>query len=238
MRIALLGVLFLVTFQISAQRLENIRAESINGGEKVVITYDINGGNSDTKYNVKVYGSHNNFSTSLTAITGDVNNVSPGTNRRIEWNAKSEISDFAGDITFELRADAIVTAANVNTPSGVKKGKTTNISWSGGSPGDNIKLELVKSGVVVQQIANTTSTGNKFTWSVPSDTEKGSDYQVRLTSPGGISTSNPFAVKSKLKAWVIIVPAAVVAGVVVFLVTKKSGGGGKDNNLPIPPDPE
>jgi len=87
----------------------------------------------------------------------------------------------------------------------------------------------------VNQIGVTTDS-NKYSWSVPFDVEKGSGYQIRLTSGARSTTSEPFSVKPKTKALVYIVPAAVVVGVTVFLVTR-SGGGKGPKDLPTPPDP-
>jgi hypothetical protein len=235
MRIPLLLVFILACFHLSAQRLENIRAEALNGGEKVIITYDLNGGSANQKFKVSVYSSHNNYSTPLSLVSGDITDVTPGPGKRIEWNAKSEMVEYSGDVTFELRADPVVAALAVRTPTGVKKGKTATINYEGVMSGESVKIELVRNGVAVNQVG-TTSDPYKYSWSVPLDVEKGSDYQVRITAGSRTATSGSFAVKSKSKAWMYIVPAVVVTGVVVFLVTKpKSGGGSKD--LPTPPDP-
>jgi hypothetical protein len=173
-------------------------------------------------------------------LTGDLNDVAAGTNKQIVWNARAEMVEYNGDITFELRAVPIVAQLSVKTPSGVKKGKATTINYEGVAPGENVKLELVKGGVVVNQIGNT-SDQFKHTWSVPIDVDKASDYQVRLTAGTRTTTSGSFAIKPKSKAWMYIVPAVVVTGVVIFLVTKpkKGGGGGEEpgsTDLPSPPE--
>jgi len=199
----------------------------------VIITYDLTGGQADQKYKVSVYGSHNNYSTPLSLVSGDVNEVTPGTGKRIEWNAKGEIVDYNGDITFELRADPIAAALSLKTPSGVKKGKVATISYQGVAPGESVKLELVKSGVVVNQVG-VTSDPSKYTWTVPIDVDKGSDYQIRLTTGTRSTTSGSFSIKPKTKAWIYIVPAVVVTGVVVFLVTRPKS---TEKDLPTPPEP-
>jgi hypothetical protein len=224
---------------MSAQRLENIRAEAVNGGELVNITYDIIDAPANQKFRITVYVSHNNYSTPLSQVSGDINDVTPGTNKKIVWNARGEMVEYNGDVTFELRADPIVASLSVKTPTGVKKGKTTTINYEGIAPGENVKLELIKSGVVVNQIG-TTSDQFKYTWTVPIDVDKASDYQVRLTAGTRTTNSGSFAIKPKSKAWMYIVPAVVVTGVVVFLVTKpkkSSGGTDNENDLPLPPDP-
>jgi hypothetical protein len=235
MRISLLLVLFFACFQLYAQRIENIRAEAINGGERVTITYDITGAPANQKFKVSVYSSHNNYSTPLSLVTGDLNDVTPGTGRRIEWNARNEMVEYTGDVTFELRADPMTIPLSVKTPTGVKKGKSTTINYEGVISGENVKLELIKSGVVVNQVGTTTDPA-RYTWTVPVDVDKASDYQIRLTAGTRTTTSGSFSIKQKLKPWMYIVPVVVVTGVVVFLLVKPKKSG-NDNDLPTPPEP-
>ncbi len=234
----LLLVFLFACFQASAQRLENIRAEAINGGEKVLITYDLTGGSQGQKYKVTVYGSHNNYGSSLSMISGDVNDVTPGTNKKIEWNAKSEMVEFTGDITFELRADPIIANLSVTKPNSVRQGTATTIYYSGVAPGESVKLELMRDGTVVNNLGNSTSPSN-YTWNVPPEIQKGSNYQIKITAGTRTATSDPFDLggeKKKIKAkWIIIPAAAIVGGVVIFLVTRPKGSKSKD--LPTPPDP-
>ena len=230
----LLLVLLFATFQLSAQRLENIRAEAVNSGDRVIITYDISGP-AGKKYQVKVYSSHNNYTTPLSMVSGDVNEVTAGTGKRIEWNARGEMVEYSGDIIFELRADPVAANLSVKAPSGAKKGKTTTITFDGAPAGQNVRLDLIKSGVVINQIGNTTD-GGRYVWTVPSDVAKGSDYQVRITTGSQTATSGSFSIKSKTSPLVYIIPGVVVVGVVVFLVTQKKDKGPED--LPAPPDPE
>ncbi len=234
MRIPLLLVLLFATFSLYAQRVENIRAEAVNGGERVTITYDINGAADGQKFNVTIYSSHNNFSTALTRVTGDLNNVTGGTGKRIEWNAKEELVDYNGDITFELRADPIIVPLAIKTPSSAKRGKNLKITYSGVAPGENVKIDLLRNGVVVNQVGNTTNP-SIYTWSVPTDVEKGSDYSLRITAGNRTASSGSFPVKNKIKVWMIAVPAVVVVGVVVLLSSGKSKD--KEKDLPTPPDP-
>jgi len=231
MRRLLLLVLLFASFHLYAQRLENIRAEAINGGERVIITYDLTGPNADQKYKVAVFSSHNNYSTPLSQISGDVNDVTPGTGKRIEWNARGEMVEYTGDVTFELRADLIAVPLTVKAPSSAKLGKTVTINYSGIAPGENVKLDLIKGSVVVNQIGNT-SDPSKYTWSVPFDVAKGSDYQIRLTSGTRTTTSGSFAIKPKIKRIYYIIPAAVVVVGVVVLVALKP----KNDDLPTPPE--
>jgi hypothetical protein len=111
MRIFLFAVLLFSAFQVVGQRLENIRAEAISDGERVAVTFDITGGQEGQKFKVSLYGSHNNYSAPLQQVSGDVGEITGGRNKRMEWNAKGELGDYNGTVTFEVRADGIAPAS-------------------------------------------------------------------------------------------------------------------------------
>src|SRR5688572_22162040 len=172
MRKKLLIPLLFLAIPLTAQRIENIRAEVFGEGEKVVITYDITGAAQGQKFKITVYGSHNNFTAPLTLVTGDVGRdreISGGPNKRIEWSAKSELKDFSGDVTFEVRAEVSAAAFFIQQPSlgkKLKRGKTADITWQGGTPGENVRLDLLREGTVIIQIA-ATQNSQRYSWPVP-----------------------------------------------------------------------
>lgn len=225
----------------TAQSIENIKA--VAQGSKIIITFDIKDPKpGQNTYNIQLFSSHDNFSAPLTFLKGDIGNeVKPGSGKRIEWEA-GEIGTFKGDLTFEVRGEIVAAWLFKTTPAKATKGKATRIEWQGGKPDDNVKIELVKGGKTIP-VMDGKNTGG-YSWAVPHDLEKGSGYQLKLTSKGTTITSDLFAVKNKMPLWMIIAPVVVVGGLVAVLV----GGGGdsgnnnnNDNNnssdLPIPPDP-
>lgn len=236
MRRRLLFPLLLLTFQLTAQRIENVRAEVFGEGEKVVITYDINGAALGQKFRVTVYGSHNNFAAPLTLVSGDVGRdreLTGGPNKRVEWSAKSELKDFSGDVTFEVRAEVVAAAFSIQSPAPggkVKRGKTAEIVWQGGNPGENVRLDLLKGGSVISQIASTQNS-QRYSWPIPKSTGKGSDYQVRVSGESGAVTSGNFSIKSKTPFIVKALPF-LAAGVVVYLLLAPPPPPGE---LPTPP---
>jgi hypothetical protein len=237
MRRKLLFPLLFLAIPLAAQRIENIKAEVFGEGEKVVVTYDINGAASGQKFKIALYGSHNNYSTPLTLVSGDVGReVQGGPNKRIEWSAKSELRDFSGDVTFEVRGEILAAPFAFQSPAGggkLKRGKTAQLAWTGGAPGENVRLDLLKGGTVVSQVASTQNS-QKYSWTVPKSTAKGGDYQIRLSGESGSVASGSFAVKSKTPGIVKVLPFLVVGGVVAWLVTKDDGGSGS-SELPNPP---
>src|SRR5688500_3484254 len=89
-----------------AQSLQNIHASFQDG--KVLISYDLTGGNPQQKYNLNLYGSHNNYRYALSSVKGDVGtNISGGIGKRIEWNAAEKLAVFSGEITFKIKGEAV-----------------------------------------------------------------------------------------------------------------------------------
>lgn len=237
MRRKLLFPLLFLAIPLAAQRIENIKAEVFGEGEKVVVTYDINGAATGQKFKISLYGSHNNYSAPLTLVSGDVGrDVQAGPNKRIEWSAKSELKDYSGDVTFEVRAEILSAPFTFQTPAQggkVKRGKITQVAWTGGSPGENVRLDLLQGGSVVSQLASTQNS-QKYSWSVPKSTAKAANYQIRLSGESGSVTSGTFAVKSKTPGIVKVLPFLAAGGIVAWLLLRDTGPE-PSNDLPNPP---
>jgi hypothetical protein len=238
MRRFLLFCISILTTSAYAQRVENIKAVVLGDGEKVIITYDITGASEGQKFKVTLYSSHNNFASPLSLVNGDVGRdreLPPGLGKRIEWSAKDELKEFVGDVTFEVRAELVATFF-VDSPaigSKVKKGKTLNITWKGGSPGESMRLDLMKGGAVIAQIASVQN-NQRFAWVVPKTMDKGSDYQVRLTGDSGSAMSGNFGIKSKTPFMLKILPVVAVGGIAYLVLGGKEK---KESDLPKPPEP-
>jgi hypothetical protein len=222
---------------VHAQRIENVRASTVD--DKIIVTYDINGASEGQKFKSQLFSSHNNFSSPLIHVAGDVglgNELLAGNTKRIEWNVKSEITDYTGDVTFEVRAEVIAAPLLLTSPqlsAKFKRGKILNINWKGGMPSENVRLELLKGGSTVSPITQLSNVGN-YSWSIPKKTKKGSDYQIKLTSDRQSVVSNNFKIKNRTPFIVKALPV-LAAGAVVYLIT--SGGKKEDNSLPEPPQP-
>jgi hypothetical protein len=87
-------------------------------------------------------------------------------------------------------ASSVSSSITVTAPTtGVSwaRGSSHAIKWSStGSPGADVKIQLLKSGVVVKTITTSvlTSAGT-FTWKVPSTLSPATSYQIKI-----ISTTN------------------------------------------------
>lgn len=246
-----------------AQRIENVKAEVI--GEKVLVTYDLVGTTDAQKFKVQLYASFNNFTSPLASVKGDVGNgeLAPGLQKRVEWDAKTDLKEFSGTVTFEVRGQIIAPTVTqseknvtnrVTTPAGPvplafkgpsvgskhKRGKSMEVTWQGGSPGDGITLDLLKGGMLVKTMGQTTN-GGRYSWIIPKDMGKGSDYQIRLTSNGNTLQSGNFRITPKTPFIVKVLPVLAVGGVAYFLLQGNDKGKDKDTtpstDLPTPPGP-
>lgn len=242
-----LVVLFLFGALVAfSQQIENVKATV--SGDHVIITYHITNASPGTHFRVQLYASHNNFSAPLTQVSGDVGDVdiADGGERRIDWNAKDELQTYSGDISFEVRAAPVIVPLVLKSPVAgtvIKKGKTANIAWSGGSQSQSVVIELLHNGDLVQQVGQTPNSGN-YSWDVPGALEKGGGYQFRITAGTEQATSSSFTIKKKTSALVYIAPVAVAGGAAALLLGGGGGGGGDNNNppptsndLPSPPSP-
>lgn len=245
----LAGIILVNTWGIVvAQKIENVKATSSE--EQIIVTYDLIGAQQGQEFRIQLYSSVDNFSTAVLKVTGDIGNRIPaGAQRRIVWNSKEELNDFKGEITLEVRGEALaslvpqaetppvvsssISPYSIKSPgsSSHKRGKSLTIIWSGGTSADNLSLELLQDNVLQQKLTDTNNDGS-FVWQVPPKMKTGR-YQVKLKGPDGDATSTTFRIKPKVP-WILkLLPVAGVG----YLVVKLVGGGNGSSDLPEPPEP-
>jgi hypothetical protein len=86
----------------------------------------------------------------------------------------------------------------VTTPNGGQSwrpGSAYTIWWTyTGDPGANVKIELLKNGVLNGTVVNSTPVGNNgsgyYTWTIPSGQASGTDYRIRITSDGSYTDTS------------------------------------------------
>lgn len=75
-----------------------------------------------------------------------------------------------------------ITVTSPNGGENWKHGKAYAIKWTSiGNPGANVKIELLK-GTGVSTIANTASNTGTYTWTIPNNQAKGTNFKIRITS--------------------------------------------------------
>ena len=111
------------------------------------------------------------------SITGD--------NNRIYWEAGWKLfSEYKG---YSSDGNGQMTIVSPNGGETLTAGSTQTVRWSySGNPGSNVKIELLKGGVVTTTLNYSTSIGSagsgSYNWSIPSNQVSGSDYQIKVTS--------------------------------------------------------
>lgn len=221
-----------------AQSAENVSFLMKDG--HVEISYDLIGIVNRDLYVVSVYGSHNDFSSPLIFVTGDVGkNVRPGKRKKIDWELAKEAPGFNGDITFRFSIDWVLTTTvlpiTFSNPSGgsIRKGRAIIIEWQGGIYGPEKTLELYKGTKLIATVGSTTI--REVTWTLPDSIRKGRHYQFRLTGPNENATSPFFHIRAKTPLLLKLSPLLVAAAVIPFINGSKSS---KADSLPGAPLPE
>ena len=247
--LSIIFLLLLVSLQVSAQQVSNVNARL--SGENVIITYDLVGAKVGQKFRIELYSSHDNYQSPLKEVSGDVGeNQLGGSGKQITWRAKQELHVFSGNVTFEVRSTITFSPIQITSPtssSSFKTGSSLPVKWSGGMPNSTLQLELLKSNSLSRTIGTTANTG-LYTWPIPKDLEKGSDFSLKMYDPSDRANteivSSNFVIKGAGSPAKFLIPLAVVgAGAGVFLALK--GGGPEDpvinppieESLPSPPDP-
>lgn len=247
MNIYYLLILLFISIQTAfGQRVNNVRAQA--KGNIVTITYDLLGTLSGQIYTVSIYSSHNGMSAPLTQVKGEVGpDIKPGQNKTIEWGAKKELSNFEGDVTFEIRAVLTYSPMRFTTPQKnalYKRGKNYKLTWIGAVANENLQIELYNDTTRVVEIGRTPNKG-LLEWQVPLNTAPGKTYKYKISSvdkPGNFAFSNTFIVKRKTPTWVKVLPVAgIVTGVIYYIISRDGntqGGPAEETDLPLPPNPE
>ena len=243
-------IFFLVPFTSFSQSLQNIRAQQT--GNLIVVNYDLIGVEPGEMYDVKLYSSLDYYAQPLVSVKGDVGQmVEPGTNRKIEWEAKNDIKKYEGLISFEVKAELAFTPLKLVKPlmgGTYKRGKTYPITWKGGYKKENLSMNIYKGESLIASIPDIPNSG-KFNWQVPKDAEKRSDYRLSLVQKNLTVSSNSLKIKRRTSVaakvfWLFIVPVGGVTA--AYIVTQ--GGEGPRNDcptcgqgggevLPLPPTP-
>lgn len=230
----LVFLLLMAPLATFAQKVENIKA--VAQGGKIIITYDINEAITGDRYDVQVYASHNNFSIPLQRVRGDVGNkLLPGIAKRIEWDAKDELRNFKGELTFEIWADVVGVFVLKEPVANTKRGKPLSLAWRGGVKNQDVKVELLKAGVVQSTLATVNNSGT-YQWLVPKKQKTGKDYQLRLVNGKEEIKTELFAIKPKIPLVVKILPVVAVGAVLALSSGGGGSGGSSSSKLPGPPD--
>ncbi|MBT8038592.1 MAG: M6 family metalloprotease domain-containing protein, partial [Verrucomicrobiae bacterium] len=117
-------------------------------------------------------------------VNFDASSLSAGTYNDTITVTSSEATNSPLTIPVTFNVDG--TEMLLTSPNGGEgwfKGTARNITWTS-SLGGNVKIELLKNGVLNTTIAATTSNDGSHSWVVPAGQTVGTDYKIRVTTLG------------------------------------------------------
>lgn len=225
-------VLFFLANQAFSQSVQNMAVSF--AGEKGTITFDLIGGLPGQSCAVELFSSHNQFSSPLTRVSGDVGSKVPmGAGRKIVWDA-NELGEFEGEIEFKVRATLLPVPLTLlhQTNVRVRRGKSVSLQWYGTNQGQPISITLIRDQqppLPLGTVENKTS----FIWAVPKKFQKG-EVKLQLVSKGETVYSTPIKIIGKTPFVVKLLPVIAVSGILLFVPSRPEAA---NNDLPAPPSP-
>jgi len=207
--------LWFIAFVANGQVIENVKATFADG--KVFVMYDLTGGGEKRRYAIELFGSHNDFSSPLKRVKGDVGkNVKGGKAKKIEWDAASELGPSGDEIIFRVKFELIPLPLVFKSPaegSSLKRGKRTTVQWEGGAVNQSVRFELYKNGERVTIFTEAKNTG-QYVWRVPKHLRKGS-YMLKLKIGEESDNSGAFKVKPRVPMLLKLSPFIIAGGALI-----------------------
>jgi hypothetical protein len=196
--------------------------------EGIILYYDLADTEKLRTYYIQVFSSHNNYASPLQKVNGDVGvNVKPGINRKIVWNAKSEMgASFAGDIQLEVRGKVFVPLVKFTSSisGSVKRTTTVPFTWTSENKNTKLSFQLYQNETLVKTFSGVANTG-KTRLTLPGSLAPGSGYYFKVadeTAADNFVKTNEFEIKRRFSTIIKIAPVAVAALVVVLLLPDKA----------------
>jgi hypothetical protein len=200
-------------------------------GDEVIVNYKLHD-QKGRKFFISLFSSKDNFKTPLTHVTGDVGEgILPGENKKIVWDIKTELGQFKGDLTFEIKCQVM---EDFQVKKVIKRGKVYPLRWNPeNNLGENVKIELINNAQkTVWEDGNLANTG-RYSWKLPVKIKKGKGYSLKLTNTKNTnqtSVSNFFEIKPKTPLAVKIFGFVTVG--VASIILKGSKGAAASTALP------
>lgn len=214
----LLPIVFCITAHVVTAQEFKISKVEVDGG-KVNVWYDLTATNQ--AFTVSLYASRDNFISPLEKVSGDLGlEVKPGGNKKIVWDALAEFGpQFDGSVSLEVRGRVYIPFVRLDAlPSAIRRGRETELTWTGGTQQNILNFELMRGEEKVNSFPNVANVGH-YTMVLPSHTSPGT-YQFRITDSRNkdqIVFTKEFRVKRKIP---LLVQGAIplVAGAIVWLL--------------------
>lgn len=217
--------------QTYSQSLTNVRLSETD--KHLVVTYDlVEKVDLGTTYTLAVYASHDQFSKPLpsSVLTGQVGRLSkPGKDLQLQIDKAKAFEGFKGELQVDLEVTPTPAPWKLAKDAKFKRGKSTTVTWRGGTPADMVLAEVygTEGKVVIDQKINT---GNS-TWKVPDNFSVKEGYELRLLVNNTVVASQAIRVKRKVPLVVKFAPLLLVGALIPALPKDK------EETFASPPQP-
>jgi plastocyanin len=177
--------------------IQTVSAENRQAANSVSIK-DVNGIPSFSPASITVtkgttvtWTNNDDLSHTVTSDTGIFNSgvLNTGQTFRFTFNNIGTFNYHCSIHPFMVGKVIVVSSSSsitVTSPNGGEnwiRGTTRTITWSHtGSPGSNVKIELLKGGILNRVITSGTPNDGSYSWAIPSTQVLGTDYKVKITS--------------------------------------------------------
>lgn len=211
---------------------------------KLIIHYKLEDANATHQYLVNLFTSHDNFTTALTKVTGDVGTeVKPGLNKTITWDINRELPNFKGTLVFEVRGRVYIPYVKLRDFGEnrvFKRGSNIPLTWVSGNATGQVNIELFRGQERIPVENNIVNSG-RYDWHIPSGLKKGSNYKLRFTNTRDRTDfveSPQFTIKPKIPGLIKIAGVLALGGGLAFIAGSGEGGGsGSLTDEPLPGNP-
>ncbi|MEP0984564.1 hypothetical protein [Ekhidna sp.] len=180
--IQLIGLFTLLPYLALSQEVQitNIQMK----GQDMIINYNLIDERIDRSYSMHLYTSLDNFIQPVEKVSGDVGvDISVGANKTIVWNVKDELETFNDGIKVEIKGQVYVPFIELDgVEEGMilKRGKITDIRWTGGR-GDNIlNVDLYQGDKLVRGLGELPNTGDAML-KIPNNIPPGKNYRYKIS---------------------------------------------------------
>lgn len=191
---------------------------------KVHVRYKLIDDKSDRSYQMQLYGSMDNFISPLREVNGDIGvDIYPGESKEIIWDPFAEFgADFHAEIALEIRGRVYVPFVKLDdfNYKSLKRGKTYDLTWTGGSSSNILNIELYKGKNKVALFSNIANVG-EYKLTLPKNTKPGKGYKLRISdqkNKDDVVFSSEFKVVRKIPLAVQAGGGLIVAGGIYFII--------------------
>lgn len=239
-----LSIIFFGLLQTTFAQQVSIKSLELLSNGDINIYYDLEDEQEDRKYALYLYASSDNYIQPLGNVEGEIGvDISLGRDKKIVWHAKEALgSDYKGTVALELKGNVYVPFISLDGFDDYKvfkRGKTYDISWTGGR-GDNIlNFELYNGNEKVMQFDEKPNVGNA-SLVFPKDVKPG-EYRFKISDSRNrdeVVFTNNFQVKRKVPLIVPIAAGVVVGAIVGVLVATSVSSNDEEPQIGEPPTPQ